>query len=62
MKKVLAFVMVCGLAVAFVACGGKKAEEAAAAVDSAANAVVDSAAAVVDSAAAVVDSAASVVK
>jgi hypothetical protein len=60
MKKVFALVAVAAFAVAFTACGGKKAEEAAAAVDSTA-AVVDSTAAVVDSAAAVVDSAAAVV-
>ncbi len=29
MKKLIALLMVCGLAFAFVACGGKKAEEAA---------------------------------
>ena len=58
MKKVIALLAVCGFALAFVACG-KKAEEAASAVDSTATQVeevVDSAAAVVDSAAAVVDS------
>jgi hypothetical protein len=64
MKKFIASLIVCGFAVAMVACGGKK-EEAAAAVDSVATVVqatVDTAAAVVDSAAAVVDSAAAVVK
>jgi hypothetical protein len=60
MKKLFALMMVAGFAVAIVACGGKKVEEAAAVVDSAAT-VVDSAATVVDSAAAVVDSAAAVV-
>ena len=60
MKKLFALMMVAGFAVAIVACGGKKAEETAAVVDSAA-VVVDSAATVVDSAAAVVDSAAAVV-
>jgi len=60
MKKLFALMMVAGFAVAIVACGGKKAEEAAAAVDSAA-VVVDSAATVVDSAATVADSAAAVV-
>jgi predicted small lipoprotein YifL len=61
MKKVFALMAVAAFAVAVVACGGKKAEEAAAVVDSVATEaveVVDSAAAVVDSAAAVVDSAA----
>lgn len=29
MKKLIAFLIVCGFAFAFVACGGKKAEEAA---------------------------------
>jgi len=60
MKKLIALVAICGFAFAMVACG-KKAEEAAATVDSAATVVeqvVDSAATVVDSAAAVVDSAA----
>ena len=47
MKKVFALVAVAAFAVAFTACGGKKVEEAAAAVDSTAAAVVDSAAAVV---------------
>ncbi len=61
MKKVFALVAVAAFAVAFTACGSKKVEEAAAAVDSIATEVVDSAAAVVDSAAAVVDSAAAVV-
>ncbi len=64
MKKLFALMMVAGFAVAIVACGGKKAEDAAAAVDSVATEateVVDSAAEVVDSAAAVVDSAAAVV-
>jgi hypothetical protein len=60
MKKLFALMMVAGFAVAIVACGGKKAEEAAATVDSAA-VVVDSAATVVDSAATVADSAAAVV-
>jgi hypothetical protein len=60
MKKIIASLIVCGFAVAMVACGGKK-EEAAAAVDSVAT-VVDSAATIVDSAAVVVDSAAAVVK
>ena len=60
MKKLFALMMVAGFAVTIVACGGKKAEEAAATVDSAA-VVVDSAAAVVDSAATVVDSAAAAV-
>jgi hypothetical protein len=60
MKKLFALMMVAGFAVAIVACGGKKAEEAAAVVDSAA-VVVDSAATVVDSAATVADSAAAVV-
>lgn len=46
--------MVAGFAVAIVACGGKKEEAAAEAVDSSA-VVVDSAAAVVDSAAAATD-------
>ena len=58
MKKIIALVAVCGFAFAMTACG-KKAEEAAATVDSTAavvETVVDSAAAVVDSAAAVVDS------
>jgi hypothetical protein len=57
MKKVFALVAVAAFAVAFTACGGKKVEEAAAAVETPA---VDSAAAVVDSAAVVVDSAAAV--
>jgi hypothetical protein len=61
MKKVFALIAVAAFAVAFTACGGKKAEEAAAAVDSTAAVVVDSAAAIVDSAAAVVDSAAAAV-
>ena len=52
MKKFVASLIVCGFAVAMVACGAKK-EEAAAAIDSVAT-VVDSAAAVLDSAAAVV--------
>jgi hypothetical protein len=57
MKKFIASVIVCGFAVAMVACGGKKVEEASAAadsvvaavdsVDSTVNAVVDSAKAVV---------------
>ena len=58
MKKFIASVIVCGFAVAMVACGGKKAEETtatdsvavvdttAAKVDSTVNAVVDSAAVV----------------
>jgi len=76
MKKIVASLIVCGFAVAMVACGAKKEEaaaaidsvakeEAAAAIDSVANAaqeVVDSAATVVDSAAAVLDSAASAVQ
>jgi hypothetical protein len=56
MKKIIASLIVCGFAVAMVACGGKK-EETAAVADSVATeveAVVDSAAVVVDSAAAVV--------
>jgi hypothetical protein len=64
MKKIIASLIVCGFAVAMVACGGKK-EEAAAAVDSVATeveAVVDSAATIIDSAAVVIDSAAAVVK
>jgi hypothetical protein len=61
MKKLFALMMVAGFAVAIVACGGKKAEEAAATVDSTAAVVVDSAATVVDSAATVADSAAAVV-
>jgi len=63
MKKIIASLIVCGFAVAMVACGGKK-EEAAEAVESVATeveAVVDSAAAVVDSAAVVVDSVAAAV-
>ena len=56
MKKFIASVIVCGFAVAMVACGGKKVEETAA-TDSVV--VVDSAAAKVDSTVnAVVDSAA----
>ena len=54
MKKIIALVAVCGFAFAMTACG-KKAEEAAATVDSTAavvETVVDSAAAVVDSTAA----------
>ena len=59
MKKFIASVIVCGFAVAMVACGGKKVEEAAAATE----AMVDSAAVKVDSTVnAVVDSAAAVVK
>lgn len=46
MKKVIAFVLVCGFAVAFVSCGSKQAEQATEAVD----AVVDSAAQKLDSA------------
>lgn len=61
MKKLFALMMVASFAVAIVACGGKKAEEAATAVDSVATEVLDSAAVVADSAAAVVDSAAAVV-
>lgn len=64
MKKIVASLIVCGFAVAMVACGAKK-EEAAAAINSVATevqTVVDSAATVVDSAAAVLDSAAAVVK
>jgi hypothetical protein len=64
MKKIVASLIVCGFAVAMVACGAKK-EEAAAVVDSLATeaqTVVDSAAAVVDSAAVVIDSVAAVVK
>ncbi|MBS1556249.1 MAG: hypothetical protein ACK514_01345 [Bacteroidota bacterium] len=62
MKKFIASVIVCGFAVAMVACGGKKVEEAAATVDSVKTAV-DSAAAKVDSTVnAVVDSAKAVVK
>lgn len=64
MKKIVASLIVCGFAVAMVACGAKK-EEAAAAIDSVATEVqevVDSAATVVDSAAAVIDSAAAAVK
>jgi hypothetical protein len=58
MKKIVASLIVCGFAVAMVACGAKK-EEAAAAVDSVATAVMDSTVeAVVDSVSAVVDSAA----
>ena len=61
MKKFVAFLIVCGFAVAMVACGGKK-EEAASAVDSVAT-MIDSAATVVDSTVnAVADSAAAVVK
>lgn len=48
MKKFVAFVIVCGFAVAMVACGGKK-EEAAAAVDSVATSVMDSAVQTMDS-------------
>jgi hypothetical protein len=59
MKKIIASLIVCGFAVAMVACGGKK-EEAAAAVETV-EAVVDSAATVVDSAAVVVDSVAAAV-
>jgi hypothetical protein len=59
MKKVIAFLAVCGFAIALVACGGKK-EEASNDVDSTATVVetpaVDSVA--VDSTALVVDSAA----
>jgi hypothetical protein len=64
MKKFIASVIVCGFAVAMVACGGKKVEEAAATTDSVVNTVVDSAAApAVDSTVnAVVDSAKAVVK
>jgi hypothetical protein len=59
MKKLFAFMMVASFAVAIVACGGKKAEETATAVDSVvvsvdSTAVVDSIATPVDSAAAVV--------
>jgi len=54
MKKLFALMMVGAFAVAIVACGGKKEEAAAVAVDSAA-VVVDSAATVVDSAAAATD-------
>lgn len=62
MKKFIASVIVCGFAVAMVACGGKKVEEAAAAADSVV-AAVDSAASKVDSTVnAVVDSAKAVVK
>jgi outer membrane lipoprotein-sorting protein len=62
MKKFIASIIVCGFAVAMVACGGKKAEEAAAAVDSAA-AKIDTVAQKVDSTVnAVVDSAKAVVK
>lgn len=59
MKKLFALMMVAGFAVAIVACGGKKAEEAA--TTETATEVVDSAATVVDSAATVADSAAAVV-
>ena len=48
MKKFVAFVIVCGFAVAMVACGGKK-EEAATAVDSVATSVMDSAVQTMDS-------------
>jgi hypothetical protein len=59
MKKFIASVIVCGFAVAMVACGGKKVEEAASVVETA----VDSAASKVDSTVnAVVDSAKAVVK
>jgi hypothetical protein len=62
MKKFIASVIVCGFAVAMVACGGKRVEEAAATEDSVKTAV-DSAAAKVDSTVnAVVDSAKAVVK
>jgi hypothetical protein len=62
MKKFIASVIVCGFAVAMVACGGKKVEEAAATADSVV-AAVDSAATAVDSTVnAVVDSAKAVVK
>ncbi len=62
MKKFIASIIVCGFAVAMVACGGKKAEEAAATTDSVA-AKVDTAAQKVDSAVnAVVDSAKAAVK
>lgn len=61
MKKFIASVIVCGFAVAMVACGGKKVEEAAtASVDSVS---VDSAVAMVDSAVnTMADSAKAVVK
>lgn len=62
MKKFIASVIVCGFAVAMVACGGKKVEEAAAAADSVVT-VVDSASVKVDSTVnAVVDSAKAEVK
>lgn len=44
MKKVIALLMVCGFALAFVACGGQKAETSADAVDSVSATSADSAA------------------
>lgn len=62
MKKFIASIVVFGFAVAMIACGGKKAEEAAATVDSAA-VKIDTVAQVVDSTInAVVDSAKAEVK
>jgi hypothetical protein len=61
MKKFIASVIVCGFAVAMVACGGKKVEEAAAAADSVVTAV-DTTAKVDSTVNAVVDSAKAVVK
>jgi hypothetical protein len=63
MKKLIASVIVCGFAVAMVACGGgKKAEEAAAQAKAdsirTADSIAAAAAVVVDSAAVAVDSAA----
>jgi hypothetical protein len=49
MKKIIASIIVCGFAVAMVACGGKKTEQAAETTDSTA-AKTDSAAAKIDSA------------
>ncbi|MFM7430608.1 MAG: hypothetical protein ACKO1F_11985 [Flammeovirgaceae bacterium] len=62
MKKFIASVIVCGFAVAMVACGGKKGEEAAAAADSVVTAVDTTAAKVDSTVNAVVDSAKAVVK
>jgi hypothetical protein len=62
MKKFIASVIVCGFAVAMVACGGKKEEETTDKIDSVTT-VIDSAAVKVDSTVnAVVDSAKAVVK
>ena len=49
MKKIIASIIVCGFAVAMVACGSKKTEQAAEHMDSTAS-KIDSAAAKIDSA------------